>query len=208
MRCGYCVDQLRRQDLHVAREHDQVGPHVARAARAGRPRAPPCRSTGATRTGCRRARRAGAARRGWRARRRGRRRSARRRGRRAAAARQCGSLVTSIADALRARARRGGARVTSMWISSPIRFRPRISSSSDDREVGEVDQHRHDEETLHDALLDVLDVGVAAGEVGGDAGDDALLVAPDDRDDREVFASCHRVSLRVPQKPSEFNALT
>src|SRR5207247_2439168 len=52
-----------------------------------------------------------------------------------------------------------------------------------DGEIGEVDEHRHDEESLHHALLDVLDVDVRGGEVGGDARHHALLVAADDGHD-------------------------
>src|SRR5262249_30888188 len=53
-------------------------------------------------------------------------------------------------------------------------------------QLGEVDQHGHDEEPLHDLLLDVLDVDVARGEIGGDAGDHALLVTADDGHDGPV----------------------
>src|SRR5262249_15559513 len=55
-----------------------------------------------------------------------------------------------------------------------------------DRQVGDVDEHRHDEETLHHALLDVLDVDVAGREVRGDARHHALLIAADHGDDGPV----------------------
>src|SRR5437899_7341041 len=68
-------------------------------------------------------------------------------------------------------------------------------------EVGQVDEHRHDEETLHHALLDVLDVDVRGGEVGGDARDHALLVAADDRDDgAAAVAHRHPLSRRAPRR--------
>src|SRR5262249_56202135 len=53
-------------------------------------------------------------------------------------------------------------------------------------QLGEVDQHGHDEEPLHDLLLDVLDVDVAGREERGDAGHHALLVAADDGHDGAV----------------------
>ena len=43
----------------------------------------------------------------------------------------------------------------------------------------------------NDALLDVLDVDFAFGEVGGDAGDNALLVASEDADDSEDARRAH-----------------
>src|SRR5204863_7786630 len=55
------------------------------------------------------------------------------------------------------------------------------------RDVGQIDSHAHDEEPLDDALLDVLDVDVLAGEIRRDARDDPLLIAADDRDDASVL---------------------
>ena len=51
------------------------------------------------------------------------------------------------------------------------------------RQVGQVDQHRHDEQPLHHALVDILDVDALLGEIGRNPGHDALLVATDDCDD-------------------------
>ena len=51
--------------------------------------------------------------------------------------------------------------VTSMPISSPICRSPSDQLVERAVQVGEVDQHGHDEEPFHDPLLDVLDVDVA-----------------------------------------------
>ncbi len=69
-------------------------------------------------------------------------------------------------------------------------------------EVGQVDPHRHDEEALHHALLDVLDVDAAAGEVGGNPRDDAFLVSADDGDDGAVFFGGHARFLRATPEGS------
>jgi hypothetical protein len=50
-----------------------------------------------------------------------------------------------------------------MCISSPMRFKPEDHLVERRTEVGQVDAHRHDEEALHHALLDVFDVDAAAG---------------------------------------------
>ena len=58
-----------------------------------------------------------------------------------------------------------------------------------DGQVLEVDQHVHQEEPADDALLDVLDVDAALGHVGGELGDDALLVLAQHADDRQYGLS-------------------
>ena len=72
-------------------------------------------------------------------------------------------------------------------------------------QVGQVDQHGHDEEPFHDPLLDVLDVGVARREVRRDPGDDPLLVTTDDRDDGEV-ARGHAATLSAAPRGSQARA--
>jgi hypothetical protein len=63
-----------------------------------------------------------------------------------------------------------------------------------DVEVFQVDEHRHDEETLHHVLLDLFDVDAVLGEVGRNAGYDAFLVASENRYDGRI-GSGHRAVL-------------
>ena len=61
------------------------------------------------------------------------------------------------------------------------------------REVGEVDEHVHDEQAADDALLDVLDVHAALGQVGGELRDGTFLVATEHGNDCEELAHGERV---------------
>ena len=47
----------------------------------------------------------------------------------------------------------------------------------------EIDQHVHEEKPADDALLDVLDVDAALGDIGRELGDDPLLVLAQNADD-------------------------
>ena len=52
-------------------------------------------------------------------------------------------------------------------------------------DVLEVDQHIHDEEAADDALLDVLDVDAAFGDVGRELRDDAFLILAQNANDSQ-----------------------
>jgi hypothetical protein len=58
-----------------------------------------------------------------------------------------------------------------------------------DRHVLEVDEHVHQEEPADDVLLDVLDVDAPLRQVRRELRDDALLVLPEDADDRQDGAA-------------------
>jgi hypothetical protein len=81
----------------------------------------------------------------------------------------------------------------------PDRFQIQDELVEADREVSEVDQHGHDEESLHDLLIDVLDVDAALRQVRRHARDDPLLVATDDGHDGRTRGG-HRgtVAKRTP----------
>src|SRR5690606_27314921 len=49
--------------------------------------------------------------------------------------------------------------------------------------IGDVDEHVHQELSAHHSLLDIFNVDVSLGEVGADAGDNALLITTKDGDD-------------------------
>ena len=98
--------------------------------------------------------------------------------------RQCGSLLTSTA--IRLVRRHAGVEIDA---DVHLQLLAQFEQAGNQRgqiagQIGQIDEHVHDEMPADDALLDVFDIDAALGHVRGELGNHAFLVLADDADDR------------------------